>query len=256
MNILFVSSIKNYDKLSIFNKLIYKLFGFCFNSKFDETRSLMIDSKRCNKKILKLFLRHLYSNEPILVVPSKYTEGNWYKEVLEKPIIVSEQNNLLKNDDQYIKDYIKKNNIAINEVKVLVVIDELTDVIKEKVKELIYKYKIVDIYTKRKATYFFSLDFAQEINKELGSNINILDKDEFVHYNILLVFSHKPSSLFYSNRAYVLDYHNSDQDIGSNTFKMYLQNKEKLKNLFEMLQIDLNDFQKTKLGKLCIHKKW
>ena len=97
--------------------------------------------------------------------------------------------------------------------------------------------------------------FVDELNNNLGTTIQILDKIELKYYNILLVFSQEYINIKH-NSSFVLDYNNSNLDVKSNTYLVYINNKEKIEMLLRKLDINSQNFKCTKLGKLCIHLKW
>lgn len=253
MNILFIDCVSKEIKKS----LMLKLFGFEIRKTQNDTiLSLNINEGNYNKSVLKIVLKHIFKRQKVYVVKSRKLNNLNLDYLGIDTINITEQNNLYNNDINYIKKYISKNNIEPNKVRILVVIDKLEDRIKEKIMYLISRYKVVDIYTKSKSAYFYSLDFAEKINRELGSTMQILDKEQNLDYNILLVFSHKTNSILYKNKAYVLDYNDSNQDVDSITYKMYLQNELSYINLFKTLDMNLCNFERTKLGKLCMHTGW
>ena len=224
--------------------------------------SLKIDEKTFSNKLvgytIKMLLKWHFGTEKTYVVMCDELESNikaikYIKNILKNIIIVTDQNNLLKNDYIYINEYINEKELKRKDIKVLVIIDRISNIEKEKIKELIEKYKVVDIYSTRKNE---NLDrFVDELNNNLGTTIQILDKIELKYYNILLVFSQEYINIKH-NSSFVLDYNNSNLDVKSNTYLVYINNKEKIEMLLRKLDINSQNFKCTKLGKLCIHLKW
>ena len=224
--------------------------------------SLKIDEKSLNNKldryITKMLLKwHFRTDKTYVVMCDEFESNikviNYIKSILENIIIVTDQNNLLKNDYIYINEYINEKELKRRDIKVLVIIDKISNIEKQKIKELIEKYKVVDIYSTRQNE---NLDrFVDELNNNLGTTIQILDKIELKYYNILLVFSQEYINIKH-NSSFVLDYNNSNLDVKSNTYLVYINNKEKIEMLLRKLDINSQNFKCTKLGKLCIHLKW
>ena len=178
MNILFVCKRAN-NKEKIIKKIYYN------NNKII---SLKIDEKAFSNKLveytIKMLLKWHFGTDKTYVVMSDEFESNikaikYIKSVLKNIIIVTDQNNLLKNDYIYINEYINEKELKRKDIKVLVIIDRISNIEKEKIKELIGKYKVVDIYSTRKNE---NLDrFVDELNNNLGTTIQILDKIELIH---------------------------------------------------------------------------
>lgn len=241
MNILFVDSCSK--KLR---------FGFKINKiKRINIYSLIINENihKLSQIIIKLYFNFIFRKEDTYVLTSKYFEYNFEKKD-NNYIDVTEQNNLLLNDVKYINEYIEKEKIDKRNIKVLLVFDEFTDTVKEKLNYYMEKYKIVDVFTTEKTKKLYS--YVNDLNNKTGSVVEILDKLNEEDYNILLVFSNK-CKISQSKRSFCLDYNNSELDVKSNTYLIYQNNKDIYLNIFEKLNLDINRFNKTKLGKLYIH---
>lgn len=241
MNILFVDSCDRNLKL-----------GFGINKiKGKKIYSLKINN-RINKlilKVIKMYFKFVLRKENTYIVTSKCFKFNLEK--IDKSYInVTEQNNLLSNDVKYINEYIEKEKLDRREIKILLIFDEFTHVIKEKLSYYIEKYKIVDVWTTNKTKDLYS--YVNDLNNKTGSVVEILDKFKEEDYNILLVFSSKYKTS-QSKRSFCLDYNNSELDIKSNTYLIYQNNKNIYLKLFNELNLDIERFNKTKLGKLYIH---
>lgn len=262
MNILFIDNIEDnisYGKNKV-KSLLFRFVGFYIN-KIKNKKIYYINlnvqriNKNINSKIFKIILKFIFNKEKVYVVLSKTTsEIMQLKEKINKIIpnlvIVSSQNNLYDNDKKYIEDYINENKIDKKEIKILLVIDKLEYAQKRKIEELLEKYKIVDIYATK---YILNLkEYIDEINNNLGTVIEIIDKIPKEYYNILLVFS-KEYKNFQTKSSFILDYNNSDLDIKSNTYLIYKNNIKLFDNLFNKLGIQMSRYEKTKLGKLYIH---
>ncbi|MBR5227319.1 MAG: hypothetical protein IKV94_01605 [Clostridia bacterium] len=83
--------------------------------------------------------------------------------------------NILANIDKYIEELLNKRNKSSHEAKILLVYKELFNIDFIVVKELVTKYKEVDIYSK---TNFDceTIKKIENINKELGTTITLKDK--------------------------------------------------------------------------------
>lgn len=256
MNILFVDNYNLNEK----NNIILNKFGFYF-TRFNNKNIyyLNINEKKITDKFslnfFKFFLKLKFKNKKTYIVLSKYLEENnslkkFLEEFLVNPIFVSNQNNLYNNDKIYINEYLKTKNIFQKDVKILMIIDRLEKIEKKKLNELLQEYKIVDIYMTNISND--SIRYVNELNNSIGSVVEILDKIPNEYYNIFLVFS-KKYKICQNKSSFLLDYNNSDLDVKSNTYLIFNKNKENFKIIFRSLGIDINRFEKTKLGKLYIH---
>ncbi len=241
MNILFVDSSNNKLK-----------FGFDIKKiKGRKIYSLKI-SNNINKlvlRLIKLYFKIALKKKVTYIVTSKYFKYDLDK-IDENYINVTEQNNLLLNDIKYINEYIEKEKLDKRDIKMLLIFDEFTDIIKEKLNYYIEKYKIVDVLALRNTKELYN--YVNNLNNKTGSVIEILDKFKEEDYNILLVFSNK-YKVSQSKRSFCLDYNNSELDVKSNTYLIYQNNKNIYLKLFKDLNLDIQRFNKTKLGKLYIH---
>lgn len=241
MNILFVDSSNNKLK-----------FGFNIKKiKGRKIYSLKI-SNNINKlvlRLIKLYFKIALKKKVTYIVTSKYFKYD-LDIIDENYINVTEQNNLLLNDIKYINEYIEKEKLDKRDIKMLLIFDEFTDIIKEKLNYYIEKYKIVDVLALRNTKELYN--YVNNLNNKTGSVIEILDKFKEEDYNILLVFSNK-YKVSQSKRSFCLDYNNSELDVKSNTYLIYQNNKNIYLKLFKDLNLDIQRFNKTKLGKLYIH---
>ena len=200
----------------------------------------------------------MYKNQKVYVTFSRQAEKNKnITEIINNNIlnktIVTEQNNLYENDKKYIDKYIEEKKLNKKALKVLFVIDNIKDKrTKDKIEQFLKEYKIVDIFLTNLENYSSLKEYVENLNKEEGTTIEVLDKMPKTNYNILLVFSsmHKE---YYNNSSFILDYNNSDLDIESNTYLIYKKNEKYFKNIFSKLNMEISRYEKTKLGKLYIH---
>jgi len=246
MNILFVDSSNNKLK-----------FGFNIKKiKGRKIYSLKI-SNNINKlvlRLIKLYFKIALKKQVTYIVTSKYFKYDLDK-IDENYINVTEQNNLLLNDIKYINEYIEKEKLDKRDIKMLLIFDEFTDIIKEKLNYYIENFKLTE--EKELLSYYnennnIPKEFENNLNNKTGSVIEILDKFKEEDYNILLVFSNK-YKVSQSKRSFCLDYNNSELDVKSNTYLIYQNNKNIYLKLFKDLNLDIQRFNKTKLGKLYIH---
>ena len=257
MNIIFIDDkiLSNKSKLICY---LYEKYGFwvkkCKNKRI---YTLLINENKVNVKILKKVLSFILRKDINYVVLSKSIDQNksilsFFKEH-ENITIVTQQNNLLKNDLIYINKYINDKQIMKEQVRVLFVIDSINDIIVSKLYYFIQNYKIVDILLLDTQNYSKIKKFVDKINNEEGTVIEIIDKIKQKNYNIILVFSKKQKFFYDCSNSYILDYNNSDLDICSNTYLIFEKNKQRFIELFKLIGMDISRFEKTKLGKLYIH---
>ena len=165
MNILFVDSSNNKLK-----------FGFNIKKiKGRKIYSLKI-SNNINKlvlRIIKLYFKIALKKHVTYIVTSKYFKYDLDK-IYKNYINVTEQNNLLLNDVKYINEYIEKEKLDKRDIKMLLIFDEFTDTIKEKLNYYIEKYKIVDVLALKNTKDLYN--YVNNLNNKTGSVIEILDK--------------------------------------------------------------------------------
>lgn len=256
MNIIFIDY-KNINSKSKMICYLYKKYGFWIKKyKNRKIYTIIINPKsNINNKLIIKALNHILKEENYIVLSKKISNDNNILKILKEysnAILVTEQNNLLKNDINYINSYIGKNNIDRNDVRILFIIDEINDIIISKLYYFIKKYKILDIKLNDFQNYKSVEKIVRKINQEEGTVIDIVDKIQQKNYNIILVFS-KKQKFFYDDSSYILDYNNSDLDICSNTYLIYEKYKQQFLYLFKLIDMDISRFEKTKLGKLYIH---
>ena len=246
MNILFVSS-KRYSKQKTITKI---------NINNNKIISLKLDLDSLNGKLIVWYIKNAlkwqFGNQKVyVVIEDRIDELTTINNYLTK--ILKDQNNLLKRDYIYINEYILKKELKKKDIKVLLIIDKITKNEKEKIEELIQEYKIVDIYSTRQNTILNK--YIDDLNKNLGTVIQILDKMPTKYYNILLVFSKEYINIKH-NSSFILDYNNSDLDTKSNVYLVYKNNEKDISKICKRLDINSHNFKYAKLGKLCIHLKW
>lgn len=253
MNILFIDYSDKYNNR--LEKNLHKYLGY-FLRKYENNYYLVLNRKIKKYKGLKVIFKALFKRKEIYVVKSKKVDYlPDMKDIRAKFKNITEQNNLLVNDNIYIENFLHKIGIEKYEARVLYIIDELNDIIKEKIENAIKEYRQVDILVTRTAQYFYTLDFVTKIDEEYGTTTQTLDKLPKMDYNILLVFSNKDFNIT-NKSSFILDYNNSDLDVNSNAYKFYLRNKEKIKEIFDTLDMVEENYWKTKLGKIYIYENW
>lgn len=256
MNIIFIDC----KKINSKSKIVcywYKKYGFWIKRyKSRNIYTIVINpNSNVNVKLITKALNHIFKeNKNYIVLSKKINNENIAKILNSYPnvTLVTAQNNLLKNDINYINNYIEKNNMNRNDIKILFVIDEINDIIISKLYYFIEKYKIIDIKLNDIQNYKNVKEIVNKINRDEGTVIDIVDKIQQKNYNIILVFS-KKQRFFYNDGLYILDYNNSDLDICSNTYLIYKKHKQQFLELFKLIDMDISRFEKTKLGKLYIH---
>lgn len=253
MNILFIDNNSNFNNK--IEKFLYYNIGY-YIRKYNEYYSLSLNVNHNRYIALNWLIKKILFKNDLLVVRSKKVDylPN-IKHIDRKYIDVKEQNNLFTNDKLYIHKYLEKSKIRKEESKVLIIIDNLGNIEKEKILECIKNYKEVDVYVTRVAQYFYTQDYVKTINEEYGTTSQTLDKLPKLNYNILLVFSRNNINIS-NNSSFILDYNNCDLDTDSNTYKVYLKNKKEITYIFNTLGMIEENYWKTKLGKLYIYKNW
>lgn len=257
MNIIFIDN-QIYSSKSKIVCYLYKRYGFWIDRyKEKNIYTLFIKESDIKINILRKVLNFILNKQNTYVVLSKVIENNkFFIDLLKEyknVTIVTQQNNLIKNDLIYIKKFISDNEIKKEQIKILFIIDDIDNIIISKLHYFIENYKIVDILLGDFKRYSKVKKIVDQINNEEGTVIEIIDKIKQKNYNIILVFSKKQKFFYNSSNSYILDYNDSDLDICSNTYLIYKKNKEKFIELFKLIGMDISRFEKTKLGKLYIH---
>ncbi len=263
MNILFIDFLDENDinklKNSIsINKLDLKLGFKLLKCKINNNINCLYiikSTSKINWTLLKIIIRLNFKKKHVYIVTSKsIDEANLDLKKLfstfNDKLLINCQNNLLANDRTYIEEYINKNCLEKNKVKILFVIDNLDKVVRKKIEEFILEYKFVDIYPVRFIHNIY--DYVNNLNYKLGTVIEVLDKLKEEDYNIFLVFCNK-HKISRTSSSYILDYKNSELDVKSNTYLIYQNNRNYYDKIFENLGTNVSRFDKTKLGKLYIH---
>lgn len=258
MNILFIDN-KSIEIKSKLKKYIYKIFGFYLQKDRNINVScLNINLDNLNTKFLGNVVKVLFKEEKVYIILSRYLTNNIkIKEILDNnikdKIFVTEQNNLYQNDIKYIDKYISRNSLKRKDIKILFVIDSINTSIKKKFEFFIKQYKVVDILINNKSSYGAIKSYVDNFNKEEGTTVEILDNLNSQIYNIILIFSKDYKLKYDTANLFILDYNDSDLDVESNTYLIYKNNKDKFIYLFNKFNMDISNFEKTKLGKLYIH---
>ncbi len=256
MNILFIDFLdENYinkNKLNL--KLGFKLIKCRSNSNI-YCLYIIKNISKINWTLLKIIVKFKFSKKCVYIVTSKSVDASNLdlKRLLlniNDRLLINCQNNLLANDRTYIEEYINKNCLGKNKVRILFVIDSLDKVVRKKIEEFILEYKFVDIYPVKFIHNIY--DYVNNLNYKLGTVIEILDKLKEEDYNIFLVFC-KKHKISQTSSSYILDYKNSELDVKSNTYLIYQNNRNYYDEIFENLGTNVSKFDKTKLGKLYIH---
>ena len=281
MNNLFVDTIdiKNINRTNYIEKLLLKTIGFVFKedkllkSKNSTTMFLLfntdtfIKSKnniKVLKRVLKINLRVkrnlniIFSKKINSLVVIKNELINVLNIIVQNNNYIESLNQLKQRDIKYIERYISTNKIDKNKFKLLVVLNDLIDLDVNKIKEYIEKYKFVDILKMKdvsKIQYKKMLNIIEEINKEYGASIDIIQKRNIQNYNFYILYSKGLKEFFKThyildNKAYVLDITDVDDDILSKEYKLYEKNKGYIKTLFDRMCLSNENFSKTDLGSL------
>lgn len=265
MNIIFIDEFIKNEKITLKkkDKITFNLFGF-YIEKYKINKKIYIfkvivnkDKSKINLKLYKKIIDKICNKsiKNYFVFSKKCNNDKFLFTKNSHNMVVTEQNNLATNDTKYIKKYLDKNDIPRENVKVLMIIDNINNFELDKIKYYISIYKILNIYLTNNKIKEKVENIICNINNELGTTIDLVSKINLENYNVILIFSKNypyDNNLAFSN-LFFLDYNNSDLDICSSTYKAYYKNKNEIIKLFNRLNLDISRFEKTKLGKLYIH---
>ncbi len=281
MNNLFIDLVvdeKN-NKNSIIDNLFLKKLGFVIKedkllkTKTSTTLFLKINIdkfviSRKNIYFFKKFIKSYIKNiKDINVVFSKKFNGMDYIRNEIKKILhiingnckyIKSDNDLKNHDSIYLKNYILNNKIDKSKFRILVVVDDIKDFEKEKLKEYLEEYKFVDILRMSnisKGDYKRLSKEVNDINNEYGSSMEIIQKRNIQNYDFYIIYSQNRKKYLISHyvlnkKAYILDITDVDDDVYSKEYKLYEKNKKYIDTLFNRLNLDVDNFCKTELGSL------
>jgi hypothetical protein len=171
-NLIFKYSLK---KDIINNKSFNNKIYLCFDRKYI--------LKECNKNksgIGYKFIRKNIQNKIkkldsiYLVFSKEFDKNDNYKEVVldlldnkkQKNIKqINAKNSILENDINYIESFVKEKNIRPNKLKLLIVLNSITDYNNEKIIEYISKYKFLDILITKKVNKNDNTRIVEKINQ-------------------------------------------------------------------------------------------
>lgn len=302
MNNLFISLYESEDKdvlkNMLNNKLEYYKYNFLkynynadiLNNNYGKNMSLLLDYEYILDYILsdkkfsiKMFnLKHRLKKEFInltnlnVIFDKTFDDLELkYKELLKDYIFdilaineeielneVIVQNMMYQNDIKHIEEYINTSKISKNKLKILLVLNDISDYDEEKIKEYIANYKFVDIL---KMPNINKLDLGKikqsidEINEEYGSTIEIISKKNIQEYNIYIMYSNVSYDYFTSHyilkkRSKYIDMKAEDLDLYNNNVLQFEKNKSYILTLSERLNIDITRYSKNKVGSVITEK--
>lgn len=154
-------------------------------------------------------------------------------------------NTMLENDLKNIKDYISKNNLEINRLKILYMLKNRENFDAERFLTYISSYKFVDIL------YMNKIDsnirkIVNNLNNEYGTSIEVMDKKNISKYDIyVLVDFDKENLIRYilNKKRLVIGLNNPEDDLFNEYNKKYDKNMNKLSNIN-----NIEKFSKTNIG--------
>lgn len=248
-----VISIKlKYKYLDLFNSVKFNLFkkikSYFVISKFENKIKKLIkkDNKEKFVYIFSKILEKDYINKEAIL---KYIVNSLFKNSYE----IKNQNQMQENFEEYIESYLQKNNIKRENVKVLYILDGCNHTIYDNILKNINKYKYIDISyisNKNNIRYIEFKKKIDNINNELGSAIDFINLNYNMDYNIYLNFSSIDCSKSYniSNKNLILDWYKEENDIYNTNNIIFEKNLYKINKIFNILEIDVKNFNKTKIG--------
>jgi len=302
MNNLFISLYENNDKdvlrKTICNKLDYYKYSILkynynydiLNNNYGKNMSLLLDYEYIldnllsNKKFsIKMFnikqsLKKEFIHLPnVNVIFDKTFDEleDSYKDIFKEYIYnilssnsemkineINVDNQMYENDIKHIEDYINTSKINRNKLKILLVLNDISDYNEEKIKEYITNYKFVDIL---KMPNINKLEVGRikqnidEINEEYGSTIEIISKKNIQEYSIYIMYSNVSYDYFTSHyilkkRSKYIDMKNEDLDLYNNNVLEFERNKSYILTLAERLNIDITRYSKNKIGSVIKEK--
>jgi len=228
---------KNKNQYNLYDKIFKHVVNFKYS--VNDEVNVIFSNLFDNDSYIKSFILDLLRLNNLTI----------YNEVLNK-------NTLKENDHKHIKEYLKTRSKEIDKLKLLMVIDNISDFNKEKFIEYISKYKFVDILkTKNINGYDYRklLNYIQNINQEYGTAVEIKQKRNLQNYDVLLIYSKINKVDFcekyiVSNESLYLDFTDIDSDIYNDWYLVYKRYEPEVLTLLNRLNIKENNFSKQKLG--------
>lgn len=248
-----VISIKlKYKYLDLFNSVKFNLFkkikSYFVISKFENKIKKLIkkDNKEKFVYIFSKILEKDYINKEAIL---KYIVNSLFKNSYE----IKNQNQMQENFEEYIESYLQENNIKKENVKILYILDGCNHTIYDNILKNINKYKYIDISyisNKNNIRYIEFKKKIDNINNELGSAIDFINLNYNMDYNIYLNFSSIDCSKSYniSKENLILDWYKEENDIYNTNNIIFEKNLYKINKIFNILEIDVKNFNKTKIG--------
>lgn len=176
--------------------------------------------------------------------------------------VIKKENTMLKHDIAFIDEYVENNEdlVTYDNLKILVVIDNITDTISKKIEEYITRYKFVDV-CQNTSNIVCSKGLEKlvlSLNEEYGSTIEVISKKDLSEYNICICFVNEKKDnmnvkYIFDKKSKYIDMLNADEDYLNENVIEYNKNIEIIKKWLDFNDefcFDINKFSKTKLGKV------
>lgn len=222
-------------------------------------------------KFLKYLVKKCFTNDDTvnLVFSNFFDENTILKEYIIKllkqnSLIIYDEitkiNQMKEHDIIYVDEYIDKEKIRLNKLKILFVIDNINDYDDNKIREYISKFKFVDVLKCNNLSKSDNKKLNQrinDINNEYGTTIEIIQKRNISMYHVYVVFS-KISKLDFiekyilRKRSMYIDLKDPDEDVLSDNVIAFNRYKQDIQVMFNRMNMVIENFSINKLGNFSI----
>ena len=181
------------------------------------------------------------------------------KNIFKNLYEIKTENLIFETINRHLNDYLLFKNVNVADVKILYVIENFDKKIYENIIFNINKFKCIDIaYLKSdKSLEYKSLkDKIDFVNNELGSSISFVKLNCNMDYNVYFNFTNNEIKNEYliDNSSLFINCLNNEQDSYNKYNILYNKNIYEINRIFNKLEIRIEKFDKTKIGKLIFNK--
>ena len=202
-------------------------------------------------------LKKYINDDSIIIYSKEIQKSNLVKYInkyllnLCKYKVIKHQNTIKYNVFRNIDLFIKNNNLDINKLKILLIVDNISNLDYNKIIEYIQKYKFIDILCIRDVL-IDTKDKISNINNEYGTSIEIINRVNILNYDIYINIDVNKK---YFLEHYIVNKKSKYIDINDSTTdeynSLYINFNEYVeKNNFNIL-VDIYRYNMLDIGYVC-----
>jgi len=172
---------------------------------------------------------------------------------------IKSENLIFETINKHLNDYLLLNNINIADVRILYIIESFDNRVYDNILTNINKFKCIDIAYLKNDNLFEYKNFKEKIdfiNDEIGSSISFIKLNCNMDYNVYFNFTNNEIKNEYliDNSSLFINCLDNEQDLYNKYNIMYNKNIYEINKVFNKLEIRVEKFEKTKIGKLIYNK--